>query len=59
MAINPQIVWENKLFTAATLLSWQYTGKGMSKYSQVYGVRVYSTLCSLQQVVVTYKFTSL
>ena len=27
--------------------------------SQVYGVHVYSILCSLQQVVVTYKFTSL
>ena len=36
-----------------------YTGKGMSKYSQVYGIQVYSTLYSLQQIVVTYKFTSL
>ena len=33
----------------------------MSKYSQVYGVQVYSTLCSLQQVVITYmyKFSTL
>ena len=36
-----------------------YTGKGMSKYSQVYGVQLYSTLYSLQHVVVTYNFTSL
>ena len=27
--------------------------------SQVYGIQVYSILCSLQQVVATYKFTSL
>ena len=31
----------------------------MSKYSQVYGVQLYSTLYSLQQIVVTYNFTSL
>ena len=32
----------------------------MSKYSQVYGVQVYSTLCSLQVVITyMYKFSTL